>query len=113
MADTNEPDKATEDGDDPKACELVSAPKHVVHESSHERSPNATNGSAIQGELTGSSTTAKDKVLARVMCCKATDHESKIACMHSLSNNDGCTNEQDVEEEHPDCLEEASEEAEE
>jgi hypothetical protein len=64
MANANEPDKATEDGDNPKASELISAPQHVVHECSHEGRSNASNGSAVQAELARSSTAAKNKVLA-------------------------------------------------
>jgi hypothetical protein len=113
VADANEPDKATEDGDDPKARELISAPQHVVHECGHESRPNASNGSAVQAELAGSSAAAKNKVLAGVMSSKATDHQSKVSGVHCLSDNDRSCNEEDVEEEHPDCLEETSEQAEE
>lgn len=107
MADADEPDKATEDGHDPEASELVSAPQHVVHESCHEGSSNASYGSAVQAELAGSSAAAKDKVLARVMRSQATDHQPKVAGVHRLSDDDRASDEEDVEQEHPDRLEEA------
>lgn len=113
MADADEPDEATEDGDDPEARELVSAPQHVVHERSHERRSDAADGSAIEAELAGSSAATQDKVLARVMSSEATNHQSEVAGVHRLGDDDGRGDEEDVEQEHPDRLEEAGEQAEE
>jgi hypothetical protein len=70
----------------------------VVHECSHERCPDTTNGSVVQTELTSSSMAAKNKVLAGV---KVMDHHSEIASVHSLSNDDSRCNKEDVEQEHP------------
>jgi hypothetical protein len=41
------------------------------------------------------------------------DHQSEIASVHNLINDDSRGNKEDVEHEHPNCFEEASEEAEE
>ena len=46
------------------------------------------------------------------MSGEAADHQPEVAGVHRLNNDDGCSDEEDVEQEHPDRFDKASEQAE-